>query len=401
MIIFAGNNSDKDRSDCFVSFEPLESGGLTIKIESKVQTNYGKSIYKLANDILQFFEIHHANLFISDKGALPFVIAARIEAAIKNIIATPKEYLLPVLGENIKPTTRDLRRTSRLFLPGNKPSMMINAGIFSPDGIILDLEDSVAFSKKSEARLLVRNALRNHSFLGAERMVRINQIPAGLDDLTLIIPQSPNVVVIPKCENPEQIKFVNETIKTIQKRCEINNPVWIIPVIESAMGVMKAMELAFAADNIVAMVIGLEDYTADIGAQRTTEGLESFFARSVMLNACKAAGIQALDSVFSDIEDLTTLKETALRSKSMGFDGMGCIHPRQIETVHECFAPTMPEIEQARKIIAAYDKAKEQGLGVVSLGSKMIDLPVLKRAQRTLDLASAFKKLDTNRNRQA
>ena len=159
----------------------------------------------------------------------------------------------------------------------------------------------MAVHKKSEARVLVRNALRHLSFMGVERMVRINQVPAGLDDLNYIIPHNVNAVVVPKCESAEQIHEVNKRIGILQKSQKTPNQVWLIPIVESALGIIKSYEVATAADNIVALAIGLEDYTADLGIQRTNEGMETLFARSQVINACKAAGIQELDSVFSDV----------------------------------------------------------------------------------------------------
>jgi citrate lyase subunit beta/citryl-CoA lyase len=174
-----------------------------------------------------------------------------------------------------------------------------------------------------------------------------------------------------------------------------------MPIIESALGVVNAYQIAAASDRVAALAIGLEDYTADLGAQRTQEGRESFFARNQLVNAAKAAGIQAIDSVFSDVSDMDALRAVVAESKSLGFDGMGCIHPRQIRVIHEAFAPTDAEIEKAKKIVLAFDEATEKGLGVVSLGSKMIDPPVVKRAAKTIAaaleagaLAENWKELD-------
>lgn len=393
---FAGNKGDKDRSDCFISLEPATSGGIKIDLKSKVKSLYGESIAALCTDVLNFFEIEHAVITIEDKGALPFVIAARLEAAIKRVIRTEKEYLPDMLAENQYSTVKDQLRFSRLYLPGNTPSLMINAGIHKPNAVILDLEDAVAVDKKNEARLLVRNALRALDFMGAERMVRINQLPAGLNDLDYIIPYNVNVVLVPKCESAHQLHEVNNHILSIQTRLKINTPVWLMPIIESALGVMNAFEIAMAAKNIVAVAIGLEDYTADLGVTRTPEGTESLFARSMVVNACKAAGIQPIDSVFSDVGDMDGLKQNVLQSKALGFEGMGCIHPRQINVIHENFAPDAQEIDKAKRIIMAFEEATKKGLGVVSLGTKMIDAPVVKRAQRSIDLAVAMGKLKNN-----
>lgn len=392
-IASAGNKGERDRSDCFVSLELTSTGGLVIDITSKVEVLYGVAILDLAREILVHFGIEHAHLTIEDKGALPFVLAARIEAAIHQLLDTGKEYLPEMLPENIYPTARDHHRISRLYLPGNTPGLMINAGLHAPHAIILDLEDAVAHHKKAEARYLVRNALRHLDFLGVERMVRINQVPAGLDDLDFIIPHHVNVVVIPKCENAGQVHAVNARIASLQSGGDAEKKIWLLPIIESAMGIIKCFEIAMAADNIVALAIGLEDYTADIGINRTNEGTESLFARCQLINACKAAGIQALDSVFSDVGDIEALQDYVIQSKSIGFDGIGCIHPRQLKTIHAYFAPDGKEIEKAKRIVLAFAEASAQGLGVVSLGTKMIDAPVVKRAHRTIDLAISMGRL--------
>ncbi|HQI46898.1 MAG TPA: CoA ester lyase, partial [Bacteroidales bacterium] len=273
---------------------------------------------------------------------------------------------------------------------------MFNAGIHKPDGIILDLEDAVSVDKKYEARFLVRNALRNVDFYGSERMVRINQVPKGLDDLEYIIPHHVNLILIPKCESADQIRLVIQKIDGLKKKYKIKEDIWLMPIIESALGVIKSYEIASSSSDIVAMAIGLEDYTADIGTKRTNEATESFFARSQVVNACRAAGIQPIDSVFSDVSDMEALKQNVLKSKAIGFDGMGCIHPRQIKVIHENFAPDKDEIEKAKKIVNAFQVATEKGLGVVSLGTKMIDQPVVKRAQRTIDIAVKTGKLKKN-----
>lgn len=393
----AGNKGKGVRSDCFVTLELTENIGIDLHIESKVGVMYGEDIRKETLGILDFFGIQNAHVNIEDSGALSLVIAARLEAAIKKLMPTEKTFLPKMLEENLYSTTKDRNRFSRLYLPGNSPSLMINAGIHKPDGIILDLEDAVAPDKKDEARYLVRNALRSINFYGAERMVRINQGKRGLEDLDYIIPHNVNLILLPKCEHREQILEVNKKIHEIlNTKSETGNPVWIMPIIESAMGVINAYAIASAAENVVAMAIGLEDYTADLGTRRTPEGTESFFARSMVVNAARAAGIQPIDSVFSDVSDMEGLRQNVLRSKALGFDGMGCIHPRQIVVIHETFAPSPEEINKAKKIVFAFHKAGEQGLGVVALGSKMIDPPVVKRALNTINLAVKMNKLDEN-----
>jgi citrate lyase subunit beta/citryl-CoA lyase len=393
----AGKRGDSVRSDCYFEIELKNSGGIKIHLKSKVDTMYGESIKQMILDMCKYFTINNAKILCEDYGALPFVLAARFELAVKRLFPeNKKEYLLPFHEKNLYSTKKDQLRRSRLYLPGNEPKFFVNAGLHLPDGIILDLEDSVAPSEKDAAQLLVRNALRSVDFYGAERMVRINQLPKGLDDLKFIVKHNVNVILVPKCESPEQIHQLEKEVEKLKKQHKVENPIYFMPIIESALGVIKAYEIASASKNNCALAIGLEDYTADIGTQRTNEGRESIFARQMLVNAAKAAGIQAIDTVFSDVADMEALRQSVVEAKSLGFEGKGCIHPRQIKVVHEAFTPTAEEIEKAKKIVLAFEDAEKKGLGVVSLGSKMIDPPVVKRAIRTIDLAILNNLLDKN-----
>jgi citrate lyase subunit beta/citryl-CoA lyase len=329
-------------------------------------------------------------LTLEDYGALPFVVAARIEAVLKKAQPDIGQDALPPFEEHCRyATTRERLRRSRLYLPGNQPKLMLNAGIHGPDGIILDLEDSVAPPEKEATRFVVRNALRAVDFFGAERMVRINQGELGLEDLEYVVPHNVHLILIPKVESREQVIAVDERVAVIAKESGRREPVFLMPILESGRGVLKALEIAEASPNNVALTIGLEDYTADIGAQRTQEGRESFFARSTIVNAARAAGIQAIDTVFSDVADMEGLRASVREAKSLGFDGKGCIHPRQIQPIHEELAPADSELDKAKRIVRAFDEAQAKGLGVVSLGNKMIDPPVVKRAEHTIRIAVA------------
>jgi citrate lyase subunit beta / citryl-CoA lyase len=392
----AGNSGPKVRSDCEITIELKKEGGILVELISKVKELYGEAIEAQCRELMDFFKIHNAIVKIVDSGALSFVIAARIEAAIKQLTNTDSEYLPGLLNKNKYFTSRDRFRFSRLYLPGNTPGMMINAGLHSADGIILDLEDSVAPEKKDEARILVRNALRQVDFRGAERMVRINQGKRGLEDLHYTIPHNVNLVLIPKCETPDLVKLVDKEITEIKKKNMMDNPVYLMPIIESALGVENSFEIAKSSENVVALAIGLEDYTADIGVPRTIEGKESFYARTRLVNAARAAGVQPIDSVFSDVGDLESLRQNVIISKALGFEGMGCIHPRQISIVQNGFAPEEAEIEKAKKIVLAFEDAKAKGMGVVSLGTKMIDQPVVAKAQKTICLAVKLGLLSEN-----
>jgi len=385
----AGNKGEKVRSDCFVRMQLTQKGGVSINLNSKVKSLYGDRINEQIREMCQFFAVENAEIEIEDTGALPFVMAARLEAAIKQLIKVDKSFLLPLIPENRYHIAREHFRFSRLYLPGNTPSMMLNAGIHNPCGIILDLEDSVTFSKKKEARYLVRNALCQVDFYGAERMVRINQLPGGLEDLDYIVPFNVHVILIPKCESAEMVRTVQSRVQEISGDNNGSN-IYFMPIIESCLGVEKAFEIAVSSENVIALAIGLEDYTAELGVRRSEEGTESFYARSRIINACRAAGIQAIDSVYSDVDNMDGLLKNVKRSRALGFEGMGCIHPRQIPVIHEGFRPEPDEIEKAKLIVAAAEEAEKKGLGVVSLGSKMIDAPVVKRARKLIEVSQAF-----------
>ena len=395
-LAIAGNSGPKVRSDCEIILEIRSDGEIEIDLTSKVKVLYGESIKNLIVEVLECFAIRHAVVKINDSGALPFVIAARLESAVKQLINTDHEYLPDFLQENNYSTTRDRFRFSRLYLPGNTPGLMINAGLHSADGIILDLEDSVTPEKKDEARILVRNALRQINFCGAERMVRINQGARGLEDLHFVIPHNVNLILLPKCESADNVEQVEKEINSIKLKFNLKNQVFLMPIIESALGIENSFEIARSSEIVVAIAIGLEDYASDLGVTRTLEGKESFYARTRLVVAAKAAGIQPIDSVFSDVADMEMLKHNVLTSKSLGFEGMGCIHPRQIPVIRHGFAPDETEIERSKKIILAFEKAKLKGLGVVALGSKMIDPPVVARAQKIIDLALRLGLLSTD-----
>lgn len=386
-IAAAGCAGPKVRSDCEITLELSSGGGNIIELTSKVKALYGESIESLVSSVLGFFGIENSLIRIADSGALPYVITARLEAAIKQLLETDLEYLPELIPENCYSTERDRFRFSRLYLPGNSPGLMVNAGLHAAEGIILDLEDSVAPEKKNEARILVRNALRQVNFFGAERMVRINQGRRGLEDLAYVIPHNVNLILIPKCESAEFVRTVEEQIGSLKERYNLNNDVFLMPVIESALGIENSYEIAGSGKNVVAIALGLEDYTADLGVPRTAEGMESLYARTRLVVAARAAGIQPIDSVFSDVGDMEGLRQNVKVSKSLGFEGMGCIHPIQIQVIRQGFAPEAGEIDKSRKIVLAFETARQKGLGVVALGTKMIDPPVVARAQKTLDLA--------------
>jgi citrate lyase subunit beta / citryl-CoA lyase len=386
----AGHWGKEIRSDVHVAFEARDSGGIEISLESRVAAYYGSAILNQAREVLDELGVKHAQVAIHDEGALPFVIAARIEAAVRRAGLALGKRSLPEQHPPPLPSRRDRLRRSRLYLPGSEPKYYINAALHAPDAVILDLEDSVHRAEKDAARIVVRNTLRAVDFGACERMVRINQLPLGLEDLVEVVGESPDLILIPKVERPEQVAEADRMIGEIKARNGIIRPIWIMPILESALGIENATAIATASENVAALTIGLEDYTADLGVVKTAEGRESQYARSRVVNAAHAACVQAIDSVFSDIADMEGLRRWGEASRAAGFEGMGCLHPGQIRVIHEAFAPSAAEVEKAQKVVAAFEEAQKKGLAVVSLGSKMIDPPVVQRALKLVERAKAM-----------
>ena len=376
----AGRAGGDVRSDLHVVVEERSSDGIELDLQSRVTLYYGNNIRLQVLDVMRALGVGHAHIGVIDEGALPFVISARVEVAVNRAglgsakMALPDPITLPAAS------AKDRLRRSRLYLPGNEPKYFVNAGLHGPDAVILDLEDSVHHAEKDAARLLVRNALRAVDFGVAERMVRINQLPLGLADLEEIVPQSPDLILIPKVEAAAQVQQVDQAITRITAQHGITRPIWLMPILESALGIENAFAIATASDCIAAVTIGLEDYTADLGVVKTAMGAESLYARQRVVNAAHAAHVQAIDSVYGDVTDMDGLLRWGEAARAMGYEGMGCIHPMQIEVIHRAFSPSAAELDKALKIVAAFEDAQAKSLGVVSLGSKMIDAPVVNRA---------------------
>jgi citrate lyase subunit beta/citryl-CoA lyase len=391
----AGHSGGSVRSDCRVMVEPATTGGIQLDVKSRVAAYYGKSIRDSVLEIVNSFGVTDARISIEDEGALPFAVAARVEAALRDA-GYAGALWLPQASPRQEGSSKDRVRRSRLYLPGSEPKYFVNASLHCPDAIILDLEDSVHPDDKFASRLLVRNALRAVDFGACERMVRINQLPMGLADLDAIVPQQPNLILIPKVEHASQVTAIDRHIEALLQQHKIEQTIWLMPIIESALGVENAFAIATASPRNVALTIGLEDYTADLGVPKTKAGDESLFARLRIVNAARAAGLQAIDSVYGDVGDLDGLHNWSERSRALGFEGMGCVHPSQIEVIHRAFSPSAAEIDRAVKIVAAFHEASEQGRAVVSLGSKMIDPPVVQRALQLVKRATALGLLDPN-----
>lgn len=380
----AGTRDPAARSDCWIEVSQ-EPGQPVVQVTSKVAALYGDSIHALIRSTLAELDAADLSVTVDDRGALPFTLMARLEAAVRRLRPETSRAALPALNPAVRRTfDRGRPRRTRLYLPGNTPKFFINAGLHAPDAVVLDLEDSVPPTEKDAAAILVRNALRAVDFYGAEVMVRVNGLPAGLDDIRLLAPHGVQVFLLPKVETADEVVAADRLLAELAAAGQASHEIGLIPIIESAQGALQAWPIAAASPRVVALAIGLEDYVRDIGAQRTPEGRESLWARSQVLNAARAAGVQPLASVFTDIDDLAGLCAWVEAERQLGFEGIGCIHPRQVRVAHDAFRPSAAEIEQAQRIVDAFAAAQAVGLGVAAVDGKMADAPVVERARRVL-----------------
>jgi len=284
-----------------------------------------------------------------------------------------------------------LKRTS-LYASGSSPVNMIQAVFYNEDMLIYDLEDSVPASEKDAARFLVYNMVKNHRPKDKYVCIRVNGIYSEYleEDLQAAVRANPDAIRIPKVEYAREVKNISERIRAIEEKIGLEaGKIELICNIESYMGVINAMEIAHSDPRVTAMAVSAEDLTASLKAQRTKKGLEVFYARNAVLMACRAAGIDALDIVFSDINDKEGLMEDTALAKNLGFDGKTCIHPRQIDTVNSYFTPSTKEIKYALRVLAAVEEGKKNHKGAVTLDGGMIDKPMELRALTTIAQAEA------------
>lgn len=286
---------------------------------------------------------------------------------------------------------RRLRRTM-MFVPGNNPANLQSAGLYGADAVIFDLEDAVSIREKDSARHLVRNAILKMNY-PCEVVVRINHIrsPFGYDDLNCVLAARPDIIRLPKTESAADIREIADIIDKAEKEHGFaQGSIKLMAAIESAEGILNAREIAKAHPRMVALALGGEDFIADLRTTRSKEGTELLFARSQLLLAARSAKIDAIDSVFAQIEDTETFAQEVKLIKQLGFDGKSVAHPRQINIVHEIFSPTRTEIDYARRVLAAYQEALEKKSGVIALNGNMIDGPIVTRAERVLAYAAAL-----------
>ena len=282
---------------------------------------------------------------------------------------------------------------SMLFLPGNTPNIIINGEILGADAVILDLEDAVAPTEKDSARVLARNAIRYMGFGACQVIVRINGIdtPFWQKDLQAIVPVKPDWIMPPKVSCAQDVQVVDAYIAQLEEKMGFEkNSVRLIPLIETALGIENAFAIASASPRVKAIFLGGEDLTADLHCKRTKEGNEINYARCRMVCAARAAGIEVYDTPFTDVNDDEGIYTDAQYAKSLGFSGKSAISPRHVQAINEVFSPSQKDIDYAYEVMAAIRQAKEQGKGAVALRGKMIDAPIVARAQQTIEMARAL-----------
>lgn len=275
-----------------------------------------------------------------------------------------------------------------MFLPGNNPNMIMNGSFLGADSIILDLEDAVSPEEKDAARLLVSHSLKSLNFGKCEIIIRINSLdtPYWEKDLEEIVPLQPNVIMPTKVSDGNYIKRLDARISEIEEKNRIETKkIKIMPLLETAIGIENAFEIARSSDRMEALYLGAEDLTADLRCQRTRDGFEIQYARCRLVNAARAANIEVYDTPFTSIEDMDGLLQDALTAKSLGFSGKAVIHPKHVDTVNRVFSPSEKEIHYAQEVFAAIEEAKKLGKGAISLHGKMIDAPIVQRARRVLE----------------
>ncbi len=283
---------------------------------------------------------------------------------------------------------------SLLFLPGNNPSMIQNGDILGADAVILDLEDAVSPDEKDAARILVRNAISTGQFADTTVVVRINPVDdTGFwkADLEEVIPHRPQMIMPTKVADGDYVKAVDSYISALEAKHGIPaGSTRILPLIETAIGLENAFSIACASPRIEAIFLGAEDLSADLRCPRTKEGDEIFYARCRMVSAARAAGIACVDTPFTDTDDDEGLYADSRLAKALGFSGKAAISPRHVAGINTVFSPTQSEIDYAYEVLAAIDEGKRQGKGAVSLRGKMIDKPIVMRAQQVLELAKGI-----------
>lgn len=285
-----------------------------------------------------------------------------------------------------------LRRTM-MFLPGSNAAMLRDAPLYGADSIMFDLEDAVSLKEKDTARVLVHNALKTFDYSNVETVVRINSLDTvGAQDIEAVVLAGVDVIRLPKTETAQDIIDVDEIITKVEKENGIEvGTTNMMAAIESAEGVLNAPQIATASNRLIGIALGAEDYVTNMKTKRYPDGQELLFARNMILHSARMAGIAAIDTVYSDVDNVEGFRNEVTLIKQLGFDGKSVINPRQIPIVNEVYAPTAKEIQNAKEVIWGIREAEAKGSGVISVNGKMVDKPIVDRANRVIALAKAAK----------
>lgn len=387
-----------EKQDILVTVEPIASG-VEVELTSKVYAQYGKHMEALIRQTITGAGYDGVKVTAQDQGAWDYTIKARVLAALQRASqADDSAYstgngATSALQDESELTAKAKERLSRsmMFVPGNTPKMLNSADIYGADSLMFDIEDSIYINEKDSARLLVAEMLKHMNF-HSETVVRINhptQTPYGLDDLDVIVPAKPNLIRLPKTEDVSEVELVARKIESVEKaKGWPAGTINIIVAIESVKGLYNVRDICHAP-RVVGIALGAEDYRADLRTGKSKPAVELTLARQTILLAAREAGIRCIDTVFSDVKDKEGFLEEVQYIKSLGFDGKSCIHPSQIELVHSVFTPSAADIEYSVRVLNAYDESVKHNKGVLAVDGKMIDRPIVIRAERTVDKARA------------
>lgn len=287
-------------------------------------------------------------------------------------------------------------RRALLYMPGDDRRKIEKSTTFGVDCICMDMEDGVAMTRKVEARSVIAQAMKDLSFGSSERCIRINGIGSGLESFDLVAALSayPDSIVVPKIESAEQVKWVTERIEAFEQSSNLKSgSICLLVGVETAKGVLHLKEIAESDQRLQAIIFGAEDFAASIGAKRTNDATEVLYARQAVVTACAANDLQAIDMVFINFRDNEGLRVEAEQGAGFGFSGKQIIHPNQVAIVQEAYTPSADAIEYAKRIVESFETSQREGKGAYALDGKMIDMPLLKNAQKVLDRAQAAGKL--------
>ncbi|MEN3203926.1 citrate (pro-3S)-lyase subunit beta [Klebsiella pneumoniae] len=368
-----------ESSDVMVRIGPAAQPGIQLEIDSIVKQQFGAAIEQVVRETLAQLGVKQANVVVDDKGALECVLRARVQAA----------ALRAATDNTMEPAMKP--RRSMLFIPGANAAMLSTSFVYGADAVMFDLEDAVSLREKDTARLLVYQALQHPLYQDIETVVRINPLntPFGLADLEAVVRAGVDMVRLPKTDSKEDIHELEAHVERIERECgrEVGSTK-LMAAIESALGVVNAVEIARASPRLAAIALAAFDYVMDMGTSRG-DGTELFYARCAVLHAARVAGIAAYDVVWSDINNEEGFLAEANLAKNLGFNGKSLVNPRQIELLHQVYAPTRKEVDHALEVIAAAEEAETRGLGVVSLNGKMIDGPIIDHARKVVALSAS------------